>query len=285
MIPANFYTDLIALPLPVNELLSNEKFFVDVPENWCVIVTDITNSTEAVKAGRSTEINLIAAGSLIAALNVAKAFKTEIPYFFGGDGGIVIVPEDLVEKVLAGLNAHRLNSLKNFSLDLRIGYVSVADITRAGFEIKLAKVLIGTELNKSIVIGGGLKYAEKLIKQQYKNASRIKEDLETPDLSALNLKGLECRWDKVKPPNRNLEVVCLLIEAVHIKDQLVVYNNVIKKLDEIYGGTEKRHPLSVNRLILINSFRKFQKEMLLHYSKWKIGYLAKVFFQIQFKAE
>ena len=49
-----------------------------------MIVTDITNSTEAVKAGRSTEINLIAAGSLIAALNVAKAFKTEIPYFLAG---------------------------------------------------------------------------------------------------------------------------------------------------------------------------------------------------------
>ncbi len=275
----NFYTDLISLPIPVNELLSNQKYFVALPESWCVIVTDIANSTDAVKAGRSTDINLIAAGSLIAALNVAKEFKTEIPYFFGGDGGIVIVPESLVEKVLAGLNAHRLNSLKNFSLDLRIGSVTVADINRAGHEIKLAKVFIGPEINKSVVIGGGLKYAENIIKQQYNNEEKIKEDLETIDLSALNLEGLECRWDKVKPPNKNLEVVCLLVEAVQIKDQLVVYNNVIKKLDEVYGGTKQRHPLSVNRLILINSFKKFQKEMLLHYSKWKVGYLAKVFFQ------
>jgi hypothetical protein len=276
----NFYNDLVPLELPVNELLSSKEYFVSLPESWHVIVADIANSTEAVKAGRHTDINLIAAGGLIAALNVAKSFKTEIPYFFGGDGGIVIVPEELVEKVLSGLNAHRLNSLKNFSLYLRIGSVPVTDILKAGFELKLAKVAIGTELNKSVVIGDGLKYAEDLVKRNYHydEAQRIK-DLEDFDISALNLQGLECRWDKIKPRNRGLEVVCLLIESTDVKDQLPVYNNVLQKLDEIYGATEKRHPLSVNRLQLVTSFRKFRNEMKARYSKWKIGYLLKLLFQ------
>ena len=276
----NFYSELKSLKLSVNELLSSEAYFTTLPENWSVIVTDIANSTEAVKAGRHTDINLVAAGSLIAALNVARSYNTEIPYFFGGDGGTIIVPGELAEKVLAGLKAHRINCLKNFSLDLRIGSVSVTDIRKAGFEINIAKVVIGAELNKSVVIGDGLKYAENLIKQHYQyDEAQKQKDLQVFDISALNLQGLECRWDKIKPPTQGLEVVCLLIEAAHVKDQLTVYKNVLKKLDEIYGETDKRHPLSVNRLRLINSFKKFQKEMLVRYSKWKLWYLVKLFFE------
>ncbi|MEP7163129.1 MAG: DUF3095 family protein [Ferruginibacter sp.] len=276
----NFYTDLKPLSLPVNELLSTGAYFVSLPQNWHIIVADIANSTEVVKAGRHTDINLVAAGSLIAALNVARSFQTDIPYFFGGDGGIVIVPEDLVQPVLAGLKAHRINSLKNFALDIRIGSVPVSEITKAGFEINIAKVAIGPELNRSVVLGDGLKYAETVVKQNYRYDEKQKlQDLQDFDISALNLQGLECRWDKIKPPTKGLEVVCLLVEATHVKDQLTVYNNVLKKLDEFYGETGKRHPLSVNRLRLINSFKKFQHEMLLRYSKRKIGYLVKLFFQ------
>ena len=278
--PEKFYTDLTALLLPVNELLSDRKHFIDVPGSWFVIVADIANSTEAVAAGRHTDINLIAAGSLIAALNVAKSSGTEIPYFFGGDGGIVIVPGALVEKVLNGLHAHRLNSLKHFGLDLRIGSVPVSDIIKAGYELKLAKVLVGGEVNKSVIIGDGIKYAENLVKRNYQyNEEENRKALESFDISALNLEGLECRWDTIKPRLNGLEVVCLLIEATDVKDQLNIYNNVLRTLDEIYGGTDERHPLSVKRLRLINSFKKFNREMLARYSKTKVGSLLKLFLQ------
>jgi len=278
----NFYNDLLALKLPVKDILENDALFKKFPSNWHVIVADIADSTDAVKAGRHSDVNLVAAGSLVAALNVSKAFNLEIPFFWGGDGGTVIVPKELLENTLTALNAHRLNSLKNFSLTLRYGSVSITEIIDAGHEIKIAKVAIGSGFNKSIVIGDGLKYAEQKIKAAYKeNKIQTKKELEIFDSSTLNLEGLECRWDTIKPPppTAGREVVCLLIEAVDPKNQLSVYNNALKILEEIYGAVEKRHPLSVKGLRLINSFKKFQNEMLARYSKWKPFYLLKLFFQ------
>ncbi len=264
-------------------MLADENYFVDVPENWHVVVSDITNSTEAVAAGRYGDVNLIAAGSLIAALNVSKKLNTEIPYFFGGDGGTVLVPADILEKVIDGLKAHSLNSLKNFSLDLRIGHISMEEIRRAGFGIKLAKVEVAKGFNKTILIGDGLKYAEDSIKKNYR-ADRKKQLIESEDidLTVLDMEGMECKWDKIKPPNPELEVVCLLIEAIDPKAQSAVYRVVLNKIDEIYGAVEKRHPITMNRLKLKGSIKKVYREMMARYSKLKLGYLAKTYFTVLF---
>ncbi len=272
----DFYKNLTPVKQPVPEVLVNEHFFVDLPESWHVVVADIANSTEAVAAGRHGDVNLIAAGSLIVALNISKALKVEIPYFFGGDGGTVLVPGEIVEKVIAGLNAHRLNSYKNFSLDLRIGSISIKQIRDAGYEIKMAKVQISPGFNKSILIGDGLKYAEKIIKRNYyDDETRLKKQPGDPDLGQLNLEGMECKWDKIKPPATEQEVVCLLIESVEAKNQLVIYSEVLNKLEEIYGGIEKRHPLTINMLKLMNSFDKIRREMMARYGKWKPVYMIR----------
>lgn len=274
-----FYDRLISLRLPVKDVLSDAKNFVQLPADWHVIVADIVNSTEAVKEGRHPDINLVAAGSLIAALNVARLYKVEIPYFFGGDGGIVIVPAEITAKVLDAMNAHKYNSLQNFSLELRIGSIEVEKIYRAGYEMRIAKLSIGPGFSKPIIIGDGLKYAEQLIKspveQTLSETAKDAADVYT----ALNMEGLECRWDAIKPPTKNLEVVCFLIEATDPNNQLAVYSNSLKKMDEIYGATEKRHPLSIKNLFLINSLKKFKKEMMARYGKWKTFYLLKVFFE------
>jgi hypothetical protein len=261
---------------PIKDVLADEKSFKDFPLTWHVIVADIANSTIAVANGRHDDVNLIAAGSLIAALNAAKPFNTEIAYFFGGDGGTVIVPEEIVPKILAGLNAHRLNSLKNFSLDLRIGSITIREIKSQGHELKVAKVQIGKGYNKSVVIGDGLKYAENTIKAGY--VEDVSEALPF-DISELNLDGLECRWDRIKPPASSLEVVCLLVEATDFKNQPAVYKDVLVKLDEIYGEADKRHPITLNRLKLLTTFNKFRKEMMTRYSNWNVGYFIKAFFE------
>jgi hypothetical protein len=261
---------------PIKDVLADEKSFKDFPLTWHVIVADIANSTIAVANGRHDDVNLIAAGSLIAALNAVKPFNTEIAYFFGGDGGTVIVPEEIVPKILAGLNAHRLNSLKNFSLDLRIGSITIREIKSQGHELKVAKVQIGKGYNKSVVIGDGLKYAENTIKAGYVEDVSVALPF---DISELNLDGLECRWDRIKPPASSLEVVCLLVEATDFKNQPAVYKDVLVKLDEIYGEADKRHPITLNGLKLLTTFNKFRKEMMTRYSNWNVGYFIKAVFE------
>ena len=271
----NFYKDLSSTRLPIKEVLADERHFHTLPPDWHVIITDIKNSTQAVNAGRNDDVNLVAAGSLIAAINAVKQYNTEIPFFFGGDGGTVIVPGELLQNLLSGLNAHKTNSLKNFMLELRIGCISISEINRNGHEIKIAKIEIANGFSKPLVIGDGLKYAEQKIKSTYKPDETVASDIGTN----LNLEGLECRWDRIKPPAARLEVVCLLVEAVHQQNQLEVYRDVMNKMDEIYGETSKRHPLSVKNLKLLLSWNKLRKEMIARYGKWKQGYYIRIFFQ------
>lgn len=93
---------------------------------------------------------------------------------------------------------HNLNSKKNFDLELHIGSISIKDILDAGRSIKIAKIQFGG-FDKAIVIGDGLRFAEQLIKGSTKDGSKKIENT-----NELNLTGLECRWDKIKPPLKRM---------------------------------------------------------------------------------
>ncbi|HVE60182.1 MAG TPA: DUF3095 family protein, partial [Chitinophagaceae bacterium] len=235
----NFYKDLKSLKLPISEVFQ-PHYFKDVPPDWFVVISDVKNSTEAVKEGRHNDVNLVAAGSLVVALNIAKEKNIQIPFFFGGDGGTLLVPEQLLNEILVGLSLHNLNTIKNFGLELHIGSKQIKDILSDGHFIKLAKVEFGKGLNKAIVVGDGIKVAERLIKQASKEKNNVVEET-----NQLNLTGLECRWDRIKPPTEENEIVCYLIESVNPLNQLEVYRDVLFKLDEIYGSIESRSPLSL----------------------------------------
>jgi len=79
-----FYSDLPLNEVSLNELLANRQFFFPVPDDWHVIITDIKNSTQAVKDGLHQVVNLVATGSIIAALNIARKANSTIPFFFRG---------------------------------------------------------------------------------------------------------------------------------------------------------------------------------------------------------
>ena len=75
-----FYNNLPGREESVNELLRQPAAFRQIPADWHVIVTDIRDSTTAVKSGRSELVNLIATGSIIAALNIAAKASVDLPF-------------------------------------------------------------------------------------------------------------------------------------------------------------------------------------------------------------
>lgn len=218
--------------------------------------------------------NLIAAGSLIAVLNIAKEKNIEIPFFFSGDGGAVLVPGEIEKDVLMGLIRHNENSNRNFGLNMHIGSLSIQEIIAAGASVKIAKVELGQSFHKALIIGDGLKYAEHKIKLA--TSRKSKEEFSN---YTLNMAGLECRFDKVKPPgNKNEnEIVCYLIEACDQKQQAQVYREVLLKIDETYGSIESRNPLSIGRLKLLLSLNKVHNEMEVKFGIWKISYFISAF--------
>ncbi len=249
-----------------------DENFTNMPGDWQIIIADVKNSTAAVKAGNHNDVNLVAASSLVLALNIAKSANIEIPFFFTGDGGTLFVPASICDEVLQGLKLHNDNSLKNFGLEIHFGSMAVAAIEDSGYILKIAKAVFGKTVTKAIVIGNGIIYAEQLIK------ASVSQTIYTQISSgALDMEGLECRWDKIQPPTEQNEVVCYLIEATVPDQQIVVYGDVLTMMDQTFGGLDKRNPISIDRLKLMLSVNKIKKEMMVKFGDWKRNYLTATF--------
>jgi len=251
-----FYSELEVNRIPLCELLSGAQLFAAIPEGWHVIITDIKGSTQAVLGGSHQDVNLIAAGSIVTVLNIAFSMNVTVPFFFGGDGATFIVPTSLIDKVMQALVSYRANTLANFNLNLRTGTVTVADIYASGHEIRIAKFSSSEHFSIPIVLGGGLDYAEKIIKGK----DYLVTDHE-PQVEELDLTGMQCRWDTIPPPQNKQEIVTLLVIARDVNKQAEAFKKILQKLDELYGTQEARQPISIARLKLKTTFRRLGLEM------------------------
>ncbi len=267
---AQFYLNLPLHKISVSQLLRNEESFCDVPGDWHIVITDIKNSTRAVMDGKHQLVNLVATGSIISTVNIARKEKTMLPFFFGGDGATLLVPGTLRDEVLVALIEHQKNTQENFQLDLRVGCMKVSEVYKQNQLLKIAKVELEEGLDIPIVLGNGLRYAEEIIKNE-----KYEADLPQSDLSILNLQGMECRWDKIEPPEKRLEVVCLLVDVKEEKFQRPVFQKVLEAIDQIYGPQQNRNPISTQQLNLDASFQKISTEMRVKFGRFKLFYLLK----------
>ncbi len=263
-----FYSRLPVNQIALSDLLTEEHLFYKVPENWFVIVTDVKNSTLAVQNGLHETVNLVATGCIVATLNIAYKHNLNVPFFFGGDGATCIIPPSILQPVMQSLLIHQENTLKNFELDLRVGFVPVEDIYKKGFGLTISKFRSTSIFSIPVVLGDGLNYAEKVIKGEHHRLSVIKSDEEN-----LNLEGMQCRWDRIAPPENYDEVISLLVIATNESEQGPAFRKVINFLDEIYGTPDKRQPISVNKLKLKATVTKLNLEMKVKFGHIRFLYL------------
>ena len=271
-----FYNDLATHDVSLSALFSMESNFKDVPNDWHVIVVDIENSTQAVKNELHHNVNLSATGSIIAVLNHLKSVDNElvIPYFFGGDGASFIVPPSVVDSCLKVLENYRYHVRNNLYLSLKVGSVAISDIYKERYIIKLSKLQINENLIIPVLLGEGLKMAEKKVKGVFidETVSAVKQSV------SVNLTGMECRWQEIEPPQDDKKVICLLVNCVEQEDQSKVYKEVIDFIDTIFGDYTQRHPISTYKLRLDLKLRKMKNEMYARIGKFNMSYLAKNWF-------
>lgn len=264
-----FYSRLPVNEIPLSELLAEDHLFFRIPDNWQVIITDVKKSTEAVAAGLHETVNLVATGSIVAVLNIAYKSDITIPFFFGGDGATFIIPPSIVDACKKALQLHQDNTEKSFNLQLRVGLVPVQDIYAAGHELKVTKLKTSQLFAIPVMLGNGLSHAEKIIKsEEYNWPAMVLGDEE------LDMTGMECRWDKIKPPTTNDEVVSLLVVAREGISQAHAFQKVIKELDRIYGDPDTRKPITVSQLKLKATVTKISREMKAKLGGYKPLYLV-----------
>ncbi len=264
-----FFSKLPVNEISIPELMVEEHLFYAVPEDWHVVVTDIKNSTIAVQKGQHRIVNLVATGSIIAALNQARRADIQIPFFFGGDGASLILPDTMHEPLLGALRQLANNTARDFDLELRVGSIPVVEVYRASRQLLVSKARLYPIYHIPLLLGDGLKYAETMIKSSSQSGGS------NDTTSFLDLAGMECRWDTVAPPVDKEEVVCLLVEAIDPKRQGRVFRTVLEAIERIYGDPPRRNPISIPRLRLKTTLQTIRNEMRVKLGRSSLNYLLK----------
>ncbi len=268
----HFYANLKAKKAALQHVVRQPKSFSKVPSDWHVVVADVENSTEAVEKGLHNNVNLAATGSVVAVLNSIKSElrNHEIPYFFGGDGVTFLIPNEVIIPVMSALDNYKSHVTKNLALTLKIGSLAVSKIYAKDLKIQILKSKVNAHLTIPIILGNGLKFAEKFIKKELGQVDSVSYTTPT-----VNLTGMECRWDQISPRDENNKVVCLLVHCEDESQQSSVYADVLDIITLVFGNLEERQPITVKRLKLKATVNKIRKEMIARLGRNNLGYLLK----------
>ncbi len=250
----SFYRDL---PIfsdfeSVTELANYTK----LPESWHIVAADVQDSTGAIRDGHYKAVNVVGVSVITAITNLTDPYT--IPSMFGGDGATLCIPTSLVPRAREALIATRRMAIKQFNLNLRIGIVPVDVVRRAGHEVLLAKHRMSEHFTQVAFAGGGVEYAESLIKDDKTGkAYRLENEEES---SNADYSGLECRWDNV--PSQHGETISLIVKvlASSTEEQAKLYNEIIAKVKQIYGDDNSCRPVQIDALNLTNNSWKLSHE-------------------------
>jgi hypothetical protein len=259
---AYFYSDLHTYMGSLENVYRDPTCFCKVAEDWNIVVTDVENSTTAVQEGKQQEVNLAATGSIVACLNIAREAGVEIPFFFGGDGATLLIPDLILKDCLNALTLHQERCYTSFGFFLRVGYRTVKEMKVKGCALNISKFKRNSFHIMPLIQGDALQRAEREIKDNEP------QDLELDQLQTqlLNLEGMECKWDKIAPPEEQNEVLALIINSVEVSQQHSVYAAILQEIEEIYGTDSKRNPVSLKRLKMVNSLSQLKNEVKIKYA-------------------
>ncbi|MEP3278904.1 MAG: DUF3095 family protein, partial [Stappiaceae bacterium] len=226
----NFYRDLTVFS--DFSALAEFDAYIPVPGDWMVALTDVRNSTKAVQNGHYKEVNLAGAASITGLLNAMS--DIDLPYVFGGDGGTVLFPanrENVVRSVLSDLSMFARDTLQ---IELRTGIVSISTIREAGFDVRIRKFEMSSFNPLAMCTGGGLDYADSILKGNDDNEQTVWDSTKEPDL---DLEGLSCRWEPLK--SQNGAIMALIVKPLG-EDGSNRISETLDNLAQIAGSLENQ---------------------------------------------
>ncbi|SLN71841.1 hypothetical protein ROA7450_03967 [Roseovarius albus] len=191
----NFYSDLKAFK-EFSEI-DNPSHFHALPDDWVLLVSDVVNSTSAIENGKYKSVNMVGAASITAVINIAGDVK--LPFAFGGDGGLIAVPPDLLQSASREMTRLQAASVGLFDLSLRAAAIPVAALRDAGADTLVAKYQLSAGNDLAMFAGQGVTTADQWLKsdeigREYALIPGAEEEFP-------NLEGLSCRWEPLKARN------------------------------------------------------------------------------------
>jgi hypothetical protein len=218
------------------------------PRSWFVLLTDVVNSTSAIRAGRYRDVNAIGVATIVAAVNAAGT--DDLPYVFTGDGAVVLGPvsaRGALERAAA--QAAYLAS-EAFGFNLRAGVIPMADLIDAGSSIAVAKMRLTEELHLAMLDGPGTSLAEDWLRQSERAQSYSVPPVDRYDPTLFE--GFECRWRPLA--SRHGRIVSLLVRALGTPEQKrQTYAGVLHTIETLAKDPAEVRPIGPDNLQLASA--------------------------------
>lgn len=218
-----FYGDLT--PSEDFDTISDGLDFTPLPDDWTILISDVVNSTGAIERGEYKSVNMVGAASIVAVLNGCDG--VDVPFMFGGDGGVVAVPPGAAKAARTRLGALQDQCEALFGLTLRAAAIPVSELRGAGTDVQVRKFQLSGDNHLAMFAGGGLELADKWLKDDTQHSWH----LATEDAGrSLDLEGLSCRWQPLQA--RNGVMLTIILQTAGDK---VTASQINRKLASILG--------------------------------------------------
>ena len=168
------------------------------PGDWLLVVTDIVGSTAAIAAGQHKTVNFVAAMAIAALKNLCA--PTPLPFLFGGDGSVLMVPPQHAGAARLALARVRGFAQREFGLALRIGVAAVSLLRQFGSEVLVGRFEPTPGNSFGVFLGGGVGLLEAAVRGTADPAlvALVAIPDELDDAAPVDLAGLSCRWNPLR---------------------------------------------------------------------------------------
>ena len=217
-----------------------------VPNDWAIAVSDIISSTEAIAAGRYKDVNMAGAATIACVLNACG--RDDLPFAFGGDGAVVLVPPEFHASAKGAIRATQRMCREAMGLQLRGSLIPMAEIRKRGRDVLVAAHDLGSGRLLAMLAGGGTETAETLCKSP-DGAPFVLTDGPKNEESESDLTGLSCRWQPLTPKNGT--IMALVVHARDAASALPsVYRDIYARIrrcggPRLFAGARGRVPSAV----------------------------------------
>ena len=199
--------------------LMEPQLYLPLPDDWCIGVADIVESTRAIAQARYKAVNMAGAAIIAAVTNALEG--REFPFVFGGDGaGFAVAPDDF-ERAREALAATATWVREDLDLVMRVALVPLKAIRAQGLDVRVARFGPSANLSYAMFSGGGLGWAEAAMKRGEFTVTPAPPGTQ-PDLS-----GLSCRFEEM-PAVRGL-ILSVLVMPVQGADP-AAYRKLIEEI-------------------------------------------------------
>lgn len=168
------------------------------PDDWVLVVTDIVGSTAAIANGQHKTVNFVAAMAIAALKNLCA--PTPLPFLFGGDGSVVMVPPSHADAARRALARVRGFALRECGMQLRVAMAPVGLLRAHGSEVRVGRYEPSPGNSFGVFLGGGVALLEAAARGRGDPSLQalVAIDAALDDGQPVNLEGLSCRWNPLR---------------------------------------------------------------------------------------